>query len=56
LTLHHSRLVVSYSTRYYQFLDEDVPAFVPDMRIDPNWPDFVAGRDPVLDWILSQIQ
>jgi hypothetical protein len=32
------------------------PGVRPDVRIDPNWPDFVAGRDPVLDWILSQIQ
>lgn len=53
MTLPHSRLVVSYSTRYYKFLDEDVPAVMPDKRIDPNWADFHAGRDPVMDWILS---
>jgi hypothetical protein len=23
-------------------------------RIDPNWPDWRAGRDPVMDWILQQ--
>ena len=34
MTLPNSRLVVSYSTRYYKFLDEDVPAVLPDMRID----------------------
>ena len=54
MTLPNSRLVVSYSTRYYKFLDEDVPAVMPDKRIDPNWTDFKAGRDPVMDWILSQ--
>ncbi|HEY5885894.1 MAG TPA: hypothetical protein VIT88_14485 [Pyrinomonadaceae bacterium] len=54
MTLPNSRLVVSYSTRYYKFLDEDVPAVMPDKRIDPNWPDFKAGRDAVMDWILSQ--
>jgi hypothetical protein len=53
MTLPNSGLVVSYSTRYYQFLDEDVPAVMPDKRIDPNWEDFQAGRDPVMDWILS---
>jgi len=26
---------------------------MPDKRIDPNWTDYKAGRDPVLDWILS---
>jgi hypothetical protein len=53
MTLPNSKLVVSYSTRYYEFLDEDVPAVIPDKRIDPSWTDFRAGRDPVLEWILS---
>jgi hypothetical protein len=54
MTLPNSRLVVSYSTRYYKFMEEDVPAVIPDKRIDPNWADFQAGRDPVMEWILSQ--
>jgi len=53
MKLPNSRLTVSYSTPYYKFLDEDVPAVMPDKRIDPNWTDYKAGRDPVLDWILS---
>jgi hypothetical protein len=53
MTLPNSRLVVSYSTRYYKFLVEDAPAVLPDKRIDPNWADFQAGRDPVMNWILS---
>jgi hypothetical protein len=54
MKLPNSDLVVSYSTKYYKFLDEDAPAVMPDKRIDPNWLDFKAGRDPVMDWILSQ--
>ena len=54
MTLPNSRLVVSYSTRYYKFLEEDVPAVLPDVRIDLAWTDFRAGRDPVLEWILRQ--
>jgi hypothetical protein len=53
MTLPNSRLVVSYSTRYYKFLEEDAPAVQPDKRIDPNWADFQAGRDPVMEWVLS---
>ena len=53
MTLPHSRLVVSYSTKYYKFLEADVPAFMPDHRIDPSWPDFQAGRDAVMEWILA---
>lgn len=51
--LPNSDIVVSYSTRYYKFLDEDVPAVMPDKRIDPNWLDYKVGRDAVMDWILS---
>lgn len=54
MTLPNSRLVVSYSTRYYKFLEEDVPAVLPDVRIDLAWTDFRAGRDPILEWILRQ--
>lgn len=53
MRLPNSRLVVSYSTRYYKFLDEDVPALMPDKRIDPSWEEYRAGRDPALDWILA---
>jgi hypothetical protein len=53
MTLPNSRLVVSYSTKYYKFLDEDVPAFLPDQRIDPDWEAYKAGRDPVMEWILA---
>jgi hypothetical protein len=53
MKLPNSGLIVSYSTRYYKFLDEDVPAFEPDTRIDPKWNDYLEGRDAVLEWILS---
>jgi hypothetical protein len=54
MTLPNSKLVVSYSTRYYQFVDEDVPAVLPDQHIDQSWADFRAGRDAVMDWILAR--
>lgn len=53
MKLPNSRLTVSYSTRYYKFLEEDAPAVMPDRRIDPTWPDYKAGRDAVMDWILA---
>jgi hypothetical protein len=52
-TLPNSRLKVSYSTRYYKFQDEDTPTVMPDIRIDPSWEAFRAGRDPVMEWILA---
>jgi hypothetical protein len=53
MTLPNSRLVVSYSTKYYKFLEDDVSAVMPDKRIDPDWAEFRAGRDPAMDWVLS---
>ena len=54
--LPNSHLKVSYSTRYYKFQDEDTPALMPDVRIDPSWEAFRAGRDPVMEWILAYQQ
>lgn len=51
--LPNSGLIVSYSTRYYRFLNEDVPAFEPDIRINPDWKNFKEGRDAVLEWIIA---
>ncbi|HKO56864.1 MAG TPA: hypothetical protein VJ276_13400 [Thermoanaerobaculia bacterium] len=55
LVLPNSRLVVSYSTRWYEFLPgEKDPIVKPDQEIAPTWEDFVAGRDPALEWALGQ--
>lgn len=52
--LPNSRLRVSVSTRYYAFQEEDTPGVFPDRWIVPTWEDWVAGRDPALEWILEQ--
>lgn len=51
-TLPNSHLRVSYSTRYHQLGDDNASATVPDRPIEPTWPEFRAGRDPVMEWIL----
>jgi hypothetical protein len=53
MTLPNSKLVISYSTRYYKFVEEDVPAVLPDIRIDPTWPDWKAGKDAALERALA---
>jgi hypothetical protein len=53
MRLPHSKMEISYSTRYYKFLPHD-GLVTPDKEILPTWADWVAGRDPVLDWILGQ--
>jgi C-terminal processing protease CtpA/Prc len=54
MTLPNSKLVVSYSTRYYKFVDQDVAAVLPDVHIEQTWADFRTGRDGVIDWVLGR--
>ena len=52
--LPNSGFRVSYSTQYYRFGVETDSAVVPDRLIEPTWAEFRAGRDPVMEWILSK--
>ncbi len=52
LVLPNSLLMVSYSTQYYKFLD-GVSEVTPDKRINLDWLEYKAGRDPVMEWILA---
>lgn len=52
-SLPNSGLRVSYSTQYHRFGSAKDSAVVPDQLIEPTWAEFRAGRDPVLEWILS---
>ena len=48
-----SRLSVSYSTKYFQEVDGDPASLEPDLRIQVNYADRRAGRDPVLAAVLA---
>jgi hypothetical protein len=52
-TLPGSGLRVSAAIRLYRFGPEGEAAFHPDRRIDTSYADFLAGRDPVLEWALG---
>jgi hypothetical protein len=53
MTLPHTRIVISYSTKYYKFLPDD-GLVRPDKEILPSWADWTSGRDPVLEWVTAQ--
>jgi hypothetical protein len=55
-SLPNSGLRVSYSTQYHQFGDATDSEISPDRKIEPTWEDFRAGRDPIMEWILSNKQ
>src|SRR5579871_1982476 len=55
LTLPNSHLILSYSTRLYQFAPGDPTNEIrPDVPIATSWADYKAGRDPVVEWVLAQ--
>jgi hypothetical protein len=54
--LPNSGLRVSYATQYHRLAAETELEIVPEKRIEPTWEEFRAGRDPVLEWILSYAQ
>ena len=46
-----SKIVVSYSTRYYTFLEPDADTVLPDQLIAPSFEAVRDGRDEALEWI-----
>jgi hypothetical protein len=52
--LPNSGLRISYSTQYHRFGAETDSEITPDKLIAPTWEEFRAGRDPVMEWILSK--
>ena len=52
--LPNSGFRISYSTQYYRFAADTDSAVVPDQNIEPTWTEFRAGRDPVIEWVLSK--
>jgi hypothetical protein len=52
--LPNSQLTLCYSVRFYKFVDGGENVIRPDREIIPSWTEFRDGRDPVLEWVLSQ--
>ena len=51
--LPESRLVVSYSTKYFKLLDEDIPSIIPDIPAPLTYSQYMSGTDPALEVILN---
>ena len=52
--LPNSGFRISYSRQYHRFGAETDSAVVPDEHVEPTWTEFRAGRDPLMEWILSR--
>lgn len=53
-TLPNSKLRVSYSTKYFNWLQDDPSSIIPNTIIEVSSEDLLQGIDPVLDYILIQ--
>lgn len=53
IVLPNSKLTVYYTVAYRKLVAGDPPALMPDVRVGLSSRDYVAGRDPVLERILS---
>ena len=49
MILPHSRLRISYSTRFFKTTDGNPQTLAPDIEVEPSSSDYVNGRDPVLE-------
>ena len=49
--LPNSGLSVSYSTKYFKYMDEDPSSLIPDIPVETSFKDYASGKDPVLDAI-----
>ena len=54
--LPNSRRMVLLSKRFYRFQSEDTDGVQPDVYISTDADEFVAGADPVLDWVMIDIR
>jgi hypothetical protein len=51
--LPNSKLTVQYSTKYFQMVEGDPPALLPDIHVAVASGDYFAGRDPVMEAVLA---
>jgi len=53
MRLPNSHIVARYSTLKYTFVPGAENVVRPDKEIDRDWKSYLAGRDPVLEWVLA---
>uniref|UniRef100_A0A832I046 Tail specific protease domain-containing protein n=1 Tax=Eiseniibacteriota bacterium TaxID=2212470 RepID=A0A832I046_UNCEI len=53
-TLPHSRLDVTYSTRFWKLTRRDDPWVEPDVTVPVRWADYRIGRDAALEAVLGE--
>lgn len=52
-TLPNSKIIVSYSTKYFSPSFEDTPSLYPDINVETSLSDIVSCKDPIFDAIFN---
>lgn len=52
-TLPNSKIIVSYSTKYFSPYSEDTPSLYPDINVEISFSDIVSCQDPIFDTIFN---
>jgi hypothetical protein len=53
-TLKNSRILITYSTKYYKLIEDDeLPSFYPNVNIEVGIHDFINQKDPCMEFILK---
>jgi len=53
MTLPNSKMIVTFSVKFYKFVESGENIVRPDQEVTTTWEDFLAGRDAALEWILN---
>jgi hypothetical protein len=53
MRLPHSKLVVRYSTRWYEFVESGPNSIEPDIPAPQSWADYADGQDTALNYVLA---
>jgi hypothetical protein len=56
IILPNSKLIVSYSKRYFKIESHANSNLMPDVMVKPDWKSFKQGKDNALDWIFNEIK
>jgi len=52
--LPHTKMVVTYSTKYFTHAEKDTPSLMPDIPVEVTFQDYREGRDPFLEAVLKR--
>jgi hypothetical protein len=54
--LPNSKLIITYSKRYFKLSEKLTQGVQPDVLLNYNWNDYKNGTDTMIQWIINDFQ